>query len=650
MEPEVLKAASSAEAWSADVVTMPSEVRTHTGQMMAAVMITGDGYVLDVSVEVAPSPEPEQVSDQLEQGLRRVAEHVGHWPQSVVIRHGEVAEHLGPRLAYLGVEVLHSPILPDIEEATSSLRSHMGDDRHPQIHYGPLRWRGWHRPDAWITDFFHAAARFHTSEPWLILPPNTLLEAEVTSGRTWYVHLANGGDKEGEMALVLSLFTNYSDAEQIGMNPDEKDLIFEGRGLVVLFHACEQLRPETVKEIETAGWPVASPEAWPTLLMINTPAGGLTARDSHDLLAILAGIPEAVSMLVSSPDIRKRGVWTHPESGLDIRLLPLQLADDEDLFVGAGDKPDVDSMLDRIKERAEIEGATSIEDINRIAAEENLVYNSTPQEELGGLTPEQTTRLLYTSWESPESPLRFGAEMPLSKLEASPMLSRSRILLKAILDRGGIQSTQAGNLTRAFVHEMLVAMGSTRLDSDRHIPVTRMLNEQDTDLYLLRTFLEFAGCIRRYRKKFVVARSIRPLLIPERAGEFLQHLFINHFQKLDLSCMDYRSPAPTFQFGLGFALWKFLDRSEEWLPPEAFIDHLILPTILENLLREVQDEDELRRIIENRLMKPLEKFGLAEGRTLPDQDRWLPLTREYRSTALAVGFLRFNFNQPDAHP
>jgi len=620
-EPEVLKAASRAGSWSADVVTIPSEVRTHTGQMMATIMITGDGFVLDASAEVAPSPEPEQVSDLLEQGLRRVAERVGNWPHSVVVRHGEVAEHLGPRLAHLGVQVLHSPILPDIEEATSGLRSHLGGDLHPQIHFGPMHWRGWHRPDAWITDFFHAAARFHTSEPWLMLPPDMLLEAEGTSGRTWYVHIAEGGDTEEVVAPVISLFT--------------------------IFHAREQLRPETVKEIETAGWPVASPKAWPTLLMINTPAGGLTARDSHDLLAILTIIPEAVSMLMSGPGMGNDGVWKHPESGLDIRLLPLQQAVDEDLFVDAGDRYDISPMLDRIKERAEIEGATSIEDINRIAAEENQAYNSTPQEELGGLNPEQATRLLHTSWENPESPLRFGTDMPLSELKASPMLCRSRILLNAILDRGGIQPTQAGNLTRAFVHEMLVAMGSPRPDSDRHVPVTRMLNEQDTDLYPLRTFLEFAGCIRRYRKKFVVARSIRPLLIPERAGELLQHLFINHFQKLDLSCLDYRSHAPIFQFGLCFALWKFRDLSEEWLPPEAFIDHIILPTIREDLFREVQDEDELKRIIENRLMKPLEEFGLAEGRTLPDQDRWLPLTREYRSTPLAGGFLRFDFNQPD---
>jgi len=650
MDPELLQAASNARTWSADVVTISSEVRTHTGQMMTAVMITGDGFVLDAPVEPAPSPEPEHVSDLLEQGLRRVAERVGNWPHGVVVRHGEVAEHLGPRLAYLGVKVHHSPILPDIEEATSSLRSYMGGDRHPQMHFGPMHWRGWHRPDDWIADFFRAAARCHESEPWLMLPPDTILEVKGTSGRSWYVLIEGGWIAEESAPPVISLFTHRSDADQVGMGPDEADLHFEGRGLIVLFLTRDQFRRDTVKEVETAGWLVVSPEAWPALLMINTPAGGLTTRDSHDLLAILTIIPEAVPTLIPGPGMGNEGVWKHPESGLDIRLLPLRQAFGEDRFIdaGAGNRFDIGPLMDQIGRRVEVEGAKSIEDVKRIAAKENRAYNSTPQEELGGLSPEQAARLLHISWESPESPLRLATDLPLSELEASPLLCRSRILLKAILERGGIQPTQAGNLPRAFVYEMMVAMGSPRPGSDRNVPGTRTYNEQSTNLFNLRTFLEFAGCIRRYRKKFIVARSIRPLLNPERAGELLRHLFISHFQKMDISCLDYCSHAPSFQFGLAHALWKFRDLSEEWLPSEAFIDRLILPTIRESLLREVLDEDELKKIIIYRLMEPLEEFGLAECRALPDQDGWFPLARQYRAAPLAARFLGFNFDQPDA--
>ncbi|GEM_PF-348025 len=668
-DPEALQEAAEAELWSADVVTVPAEVRTHTGQMMVAVLIMAEGYVLDAPIEPAPSPEPESVSALLEQGLRRVAEKVGNWPPVVVVRHSEVAAHLGTRLDYLSIEVEYSPILPEIEEATASLRSYMGSERHPQIHFGPGFWRGWYCPEAWIADFFQAAARYYEAAPWTRYPFDAMLAVEGTSGRTWYVLVEGDPQETDPVPPVLSLFSERADAERVATIGSMEEARFVGRGLILLFADRTELPSQTVQEIRQAGWPVASSDAWPALLMINTPAGGLTAADAGDLLAVMHVISGAVPVPTPDSPAIPAGEWQDPESGLGLRVLPLPLPEEEEedeegegeerleeLFAGeaadqsAGlvDRFDHSSLVEQIQKRVEAEGAATLEDVQRIAAQEHEAYNRASQEELGGLSPEQTARLLYQSWESPDSIVRFDTDLPLAELETSPFLYRTRILLGTMLERGGIAPTQAGNLPRAFVQDMMEAMDTPLTGPDRSLRDNRRYNEADTHLYDLRLFLEFAGCIRRYRKKFIVARAVRPLLKPEQAGVLFRHLFIKHFQYLDLSCLDCYAPAHLFQSGVAYSLWKFLDSSVEWLPAEAFSDRLILPTLRDDLLRSVESEKELQAIITFRLMQPLERFGLAENREMAESRNWYPWNREYRPTPLAARFLHFDFSDQES--
>src|SRR5690606_3127371 len=49
------------------------------------------------------------------------------------------------------------------------------------------------------------------------------------------------------------------------------------------------------EEARRAGWEVATPEAFPSLLTVNTPGGGISRDDAGDLIAALRAIPDFVA-------------------------------------------------------------------------------------------------------------------------------------------------------------------------------------------------------------------------------------------------------------------------------------------------------------------------------------------------------------------
>ena len=96
--------------------------------------------------------------------------------------------------------------------------------------------------------------------------------------------------------------------------------------------------------------------------------------------------------------------------------------------------------------------------VHRHLAAKSTDLNMTPRPEMGGLSPAQVAHLLYTSWGEPGAAVQFNVDIPPATLESSLFFRRARTLLHAVHEAGGVKTTEAGNLPRRFVREMVDCM------------------------------------------------------------------------------------------------------------------------------------------------------------------------------------------------
>ena len=130
------------------------------------------------------------------------------------------------------------------------------------------------------------------------------------------------------------------------------------------------------------------------------------------------------------------------------------------------------------------------------------------------------------------------------------------------------------------------------------------------------------------------------MLDTARAGELFATLFRAHFLRVNLALLDGVGEAPGFQHAIAFSLYRFGQVGNDWQTPAELKTELVLPPIREEVPTGVY-HDPLDILVENRLLRPLEGFGLADVQALPrEPDSWREEHR-YRKTPLFDRFLLF---------
>jgi hypothetical protein len=284
----------------------------------------------------------------------------------------------------------------------------------------------------------------------------------------------------------------------------------------------------------------------------------------------------------------------------------------------------------------------TLDDMNSALRAASAGYNARPQPELGGLAPEQVHGLLFGDPEwTDEGPVRLDAAVPLAELEGSRTLHDARLLLALLGERGEVKATPKGNLPRAAVSELYERMRRPPDFPDHWFEGRKVINEEDVSpVHRMRILLEVAGLIKRRKGAFSLTRAGERLLDESRAGELFATLFRVHFRRLNLALLDGVGPVPGFQHTIAYSLYRFGRVGAEWHTPAELKTELVLPAVR----REVPQErgfDPLEILLENRLLRPLEGFGLAEVQELPrEPGSWRDMHR-YRKSPLFDRFLRF---------
>lgn len=296
----------------------------------------------------------------------------------------------------------------------------------------------------------------------------------------------------------------------------------------------------------------------------------------------------------------------------------------------------------------EAEGRDSeleMEAIHRFLVEKYQRQNTTPDPEMGGLSPEQVFRLAYSAWGEPDSPIQFNTGMTPGDCERSPFFRRMRTMLCAVRDAGGVKATATKNFNRKFVGEMVDGLLSDKERAD----ITQYFkapNEQDVfPLHVVRVVAQIAGLLRLYKGTFLVPKTKQALLTPERAGDLFRELFITFFLKFDLSYLVRFGPkAESVQASAGYTLYRLGIVADDWHSAEALPGEVLLPAVRSEVEEEIagNEFESVGRVLEYRLIKPLIDWGLLEGRYENTESPYFKSLVSLRVTPLYRNFLRFS--------
>jgi len=263
---------------------------------------------------------------------------------------------------------------------------------------------------------------------------------------------------------------------------------------------------------------------------------------------------------------------------------------------------------------------------------------------LGIPSPMEAATLLYADWDDPSGAVQLNEELTEKELKRVGFLANTRTFLAALEKADGVKATATGNLNRKFVGEMLdlFHVRSGYLDDVRRH--SKVVNELDFfPLHVVNIVAQLAGLHRRVKGHFRITRKGREFLAEDKMGSLCALLFKTHFRKLNLAYLDRAPDLSAFQQGVAYSLYMVPRLLTDWHAAEDVAPLLVLGGVACAIQEETRIQDVLGWIVQTRLLRPLETFGLLEGRERKTRRRSYGIT-QYRKTDLFDRFLRFDLS------
>lgn len=293
-------------------------------------MVVANGLVLDVDIVAHPPAEYAEIAAVLAEGIARAEDTTGRSPEIVETRHREVAVPLQSLLAPRGIRVVDESSLKELDDALSALEANvLTADAEPNG-LGPSpsaahRWAGWGWPSDLVGEFFRAAAAFYCAAPWRTIGDDEILTVATAAGRAWHTSVLGNAEE----TFGLALYGNKLDLEDL-LSGDELAFaqLSRSRGpvLSLTFNRFDELPRGMHREIRGAKWEVAGPTAYPFLMAINTPGGGITLEQAGDLITVLGACERFIGAHESMlNDAARAGVvikvpeWTDASTGAAVQ-------------------------------------------------------------------------------------------------------------------------------------------------------------------------------------------------------------------------------------------------------------------------------------------------------------------------------------------
>jgi len=303
--------------------------------------------------------------------------------------------------------------------------------------------------------------------------------------------------------------------------------------------------------------------------------------------------------------------------------------------------PELRAMFDLLEREA---AHSPNDELNRMMAKHLRDYNTRPQSDLGGLSPDAMHQLLYGDWVS-EGALRLNEALTHEELSGAAILADARVLLEYFRDEGPVKETAAHYLPRAVVAVLLPRLRMrVRAHAMDEFPPSAHFNEADVRwLPDLRYVLIFGGLLAR-RKGLRITPQGRAMLSPEREGELYALLFRTLFRKFDLRALDNGEDHAQLQGSVAYSFFRLRSVARKWTSSQVLARTAWLESAKDPLpARDALEGYDFRYFaFRHRVLDPLAQFGLLECRLGPGEV-WFERDIEYRCTPLFDRFLQFEF-------
>lgn len=655
-------AAASEREWQADAIPVMARFEDGKSPRPVLLLVTAGELVVHENVVGRLGGETVDVARAIERTIMATAREAGVFPETVRVRHDDVAAQLGPLLAARDVAV-ESGAVPALEAAARSLMGAVfGAELWPPVCHADT-WAAWDLPRPLIAELFAAAAQFYRLAPWSDVANLQAPRAVLPSGRAWTCSVLGNADIE----YGLALYSEPSDLHDVAEHatPAAPFGSIRGRMIGVTFGGRTAEVEGLRREARLNRWELAGPHAIPALMTVNTPGGGVSRQDARDLIALLRALPAFVQKHRRALRTEERTgepvtpiAWHEPDSGIAFQYAGeavLYDADDDfdprDVLASDADFDPSELLRAAIREVAEELGeapdeAALMEALDRKLRERVFEQNRRPQQDSGGLSPEQVDVLLQADWSDPLGPVRLRRDLSLSDVASSDILADARTLLGLAIERGSLGATQAGNLKVDVVTEMMNRM------SDRYERMagteragTRIREEDVWPLHTVRVVCELAGLLHPRSTRFDLTAAGRRLADDAHVGELYELLFRTWFRKFDIS-YGGRLQWPELQTQFAYTLYRLPDTAKNWRNAAALLQDVVLPHARSRA--PVIDTVETAPIIlETDVLDTLAGFGLLDRREESATAQRPPAgslraAARYRATPLARTFAGFD--------
>lgn len=313
-------------AWEVDIAPVPASFADDPAARPAAILVAAPPFVLSSEMVNRPPAEPEALAELLAGEIQKAVESTGVKPEHIAIRHAVLAEPLARVLKAQDIPVLVADVLPGVEDALRNLLGHVFGGIVPLhlLRSQPETWAGWGMPTERVTKLFSAAANFFRAMPWKVVDDEFPIHVKRPDGHEWTaIIMGAAGEQSG-----LAFYEDSEDLERMqraqSAEPSTAMMGMTGLTLSLLFNTRSELPKPMRAEIKQQGWDVAAPNAFPTLVVLNSPGGGIREAHFDDLIAALESVPRFVTFYQSiidnvAPETPNL-IWTDPDSDVTCRM------------------------------------------------------------------------------------------------------------------------------------------------------------------------------------------------------------------------------------------------------------------------------------------------------------------------------------------
>jgi hypothetical protein len=293
LEARVTEAARRAPVWEADVVPL-QEMFRETGEPGSLVIVGAGGMIVSGDVLARRCVGLAARAAAVLGAVTAAGAKTGLLPQRLRVRDAKLAGALAPELERRDITV-EAGVLAELDEAIEGSLQHLARGGATGAASTVWVWAETEATAEELAEFHAAAAAFFRAEPWQrLVDSNTLVLHFAGEEAPWAVSVMGAGG----MYYGFAIYSDLRDPEILAEREatgGEFISAMRGWSLTLSFDAPKDLSRPMRREVASAGWELAGPDAYPSLFSLRLPGRRITA----ELLNRVASASRAIAAFTS---------------------------------------------------------------------------------------------------------------------------------------------------------------------------------------------------------------------------------------------------------------------------------------------------------------------------------------------------------------